>query len=153
MKPIMPSNWKAQRRVLCTFFLGITTLLAMPKSACAQLYVSQSTANTVGEYNANTGTAVNANFITGTGGQPAVSGDGTALFVANSINGTVGKYDATTGVAINANFITGLNGPAGLALSSDGTVLFVENTLSEGSFMDTRLANTTPRREPRLTRT
>jgi len=40
-------------------------------------------------------------------------------------DGTVGKYDATMGVAINANFITGTNGP--LAISADGTALFVTN--------------------------
>jgi hypothetical protein len=36
--------------------------------------------------------------------------------------------DANTGAAINANFITGLNEPGGLALSADGTALFVANS-------------------------
>src|SRR5271166_3441600 len=45
-----------------------------------------------------------------------------------SQNNTVGEYNATTGDAINADLITGLNGPQGLALSGDGTTLFVANT-------------------------
>jgi DNA-binding beta-propeller fold protein YncE len=134
MKPIMPSNWKGQRRVLCTLLLGIATLWATPGSALAQLYVSQSTTNTVGKYDATTGAPINANFIAGLS-RPlglALSADGTALFVANNSNDTVGKYSATTGAAINANFITFLSAPLssaplGLALSGNGTALFVEN--------------------------
>jgi hypothetical protein len=190
MKPIMPSNWKAPRRVLCTLLLGITALWAMPRSARAQLYVSNS--NAVGKYNATTGApinanfitglgapvvefnlfvgglalsgnnlfvasggffgsaarvgkydatmgvAINANFITGTSGQLALSGDGTALFVVNSGNtptSTVGKYNATTGAAINANFITGLGAPVGIALSGNnlfvGTISNPLNTVGE----------------------
>ena len=54
---IITSKWRPLRRALCTLLLGIVTLLAMPRSARAQLYVGQSGFgnNTVGEYNATTG--------------------------------------------------------------------------------------------------
>jgi len=136
MKPIRPSNWKAKRRVLYTLVLGVTALWAMPECARAQLYVSQSTTNTVGKYDAATGAVINANFITGDINPIglALSGDGTALFVASNSTGTVGKYNASTGAAINANFITTGpttngnfitrgSGPTGLAVS--GNDLFV----------------------------
>ena len=98
------------------------------------LFVTNNGNNTVGKYNATTGAAINANFITGLSGPNglALSASGTALFVANNSNGTVGEYNATTGAAINANFITGLPGLIGLALSADGTALFAANTFVPG---------------------
>jgi len=66
VKTIITSNWRPLRRALCTLLLGITALWAMPGSARAQvLYVSQVNAGIVGEYDATTGAAINANFITG----------------------------------------------------------------------------------------
>jgi hypothetical protein len=109
MKPIMPFEWKAQRRVLWTLLLGVTALWAMPRSTRAQLYVSDS--NGVGEYNATTGAAVNANFITGLFDSMGIALSDNNLFVGTGGfalgTGTVGKYNAATGAAINANFITG----------------------------------------------
>jgi hypothetical protein len=64
MKRVTRSNWRALRRALCALLLGITALWAMSRSARAQLYVSQSSASRVSEYNATTGAAINANFIT-----------------------------------------------------------------------------------------
>src|SRR5271165_906456 len=141
MKPIRPSNSKAQCRVLCAVLLGITALWAMPRSVQAQLYVG--TGNMVSEYNATTGAAINPNFITGTSGSLALSGNN--LFVGSV--GTVGKYDATMGVAINANFITGLDIPflGGAALSLDGTALFVvNNTNTVGEYNATTGAAINP---------
>src|SRR5271165_6430237 len=125
MKPIMPSNWKVQCRVLCTLLLGIAALWAMPRSAHAQLYVS--TGGTVGVYDATTGAAINAKLITGLSGGTFFGGPTLALSGNNLFVGglTVGKYDATMGVAINANFITATTTSGPLALSDDGTVLFV----------------------------
>ena len=123
MKTITSSNWRPLPRALCTLLLAITALGAMPRSARAQLYVT-TPANNVGEYNAITGAAINAQFITGLGAF-GLALSGNDLFVANWNRNSVGEYDATTGAAINANFITGLNGPAGLALS--GNDLFVAN--------------------------
>ena len=126
VKTIITSNWRPLRRALCTLLLGITALWAMPGSARAQvLYVSQVNAGIVGEYDATTGAAINANFITGLISPAGLALSGNNLFVSNFGSTTVGEYNATTGAAINANFITGLNGPAGLALS--GNDLFVAN--------------------------
>ena len=75
------------------------------------------------EYNATTGAAINANFITGLNTPQGLAVNDNSLFVAEFFGARVGKYDATTGVAINANFITGLGGPGGLALL--GNTLFV----------------------------
>jgi hypothetical protein len=114
------------RRALCTLLLGIAALWAMPKSARAQLlYVVQNTANSVGEYNATTGAAINANLITGLNGPVGLVLSGNSLFVTNDAGSTVGKYDATTGAVINASFISGLNagGPPAVAIS--GNTLFV----------------------------
>jgi hypothetical protein len=90
----------------------------MPRSARAQLYVSQigplpNTGN-VEEYNAITGAAINANFITRLNGPAGLALSGNNLFVANDFSTTVGAYDASTGVAINPSFITGLSGAFGL---------------------------------------
>jgi hypothetical protein len=118
------TNWRPLRRPLCTLLLDIAVLWAIPGNAHAQLYVGQFNNGSVGEYDAITGAAINANFITGPNSFGlALSGNN--LFVANWVGTTVGEYDATTGVAVNANFITGLNNPTGLALS--GGNLFVSS--------------------------
>jgi hypothetical protein len=62
----------------------------MPRSAHGQLYVnqdanpsSQVVESSVGEYNATTGAAINANFITGLSEPGGVAVAGNDLFVAN----------------------------------------------------------------------
>jgi hypothetical protein len=81
---------------------------------------------TIGVYNATTGAAINASFVTGLSEPGALAVSGNALFVANFKTQTVGKYDATTGAAINASFLTGLNSPIALAVS--GNNLLVANS-------------------------
>jgi PKD domain len=126
MKTIITSNWRPQRRALCTLLLSIAVLLGHARSAHAQLYVGQSPPGTVGEYNATSGAAINASFITGLNDPAAFAFSGNTLFVLDYNIGTVGEYSATTGAVINANFITlGAQNPAGLALS--GNNLFVGN--------------------------
>jgi hypothetical protein len=63
MKTIITSNWRPLRRALCTLLLGIAELWAMPRNAHAQLYVISQSDDVVGEYDATTGAAINANFI------------------------------------------------------------------------------------------
>ena len=68
MKTIITSNWRPLRRAVCTLLLGIAALWAMPRSARAQLYVSQvgqRVTRYLGEYNATTGAVINANLIRG----------------------------------------------------------------------------------------
>jgi uncharacterized membrane protein len=66
LKSVITFNWRPLRRALFALLIGIAALWAMPRSARAQLYVSQLLGNSsVGEYDATTGAAINANFITG----------------------------------------------------------------------------------------
>src|SRR5271165_3616349 len=108
MKTIMTSNWRPLGRALCTLLLGIAALWSVSGNAGAQIYVTQGTNNTVGEYNAITGAAINANFITGLAFPAGLAVSGNKLFVTDFANEVVGEYDATTGAAINPNFITRL---------------------------------------------
>ena len=128
MKTTVTANSMPLHRAFCTLLIGIAALWAMPRSARAQLYVSQTgngaNTGTVSEYDATTGAVINANLITGVEQAGAISLSGNILYVANaSAFGTVGDYNATTGAAINANLITGLDSTAGLLVS--GNDLFV----------------------------
>jgi outer membrane protein assembly factor BamB len=84
------------------------------------LFVATEGNATVGEYNATSGTAINATFITlqteVTG--LAVSTKGNVLFVGNFFAGTVGEYDAKMGSTINGKFIKGLTFPSGIAIKA-----------------------------------
>ena len=81
------------------------------------LFVTNSGAGTVGKYDAKTGGAINASFITGLNEPGGLALLGDTLFVTNSGVSTVGTYNAKTGGAINASFITGF-APAGIAVMS-----------------------------------
>jgi WD40 repeat protein len=89
------------------------------------LFVANTGNNTVGKYNATTGAAINAKFITGLSAPWGIALSGNNLFIANSGstigNNTVSEYNAITGAAINANFITGLTQPTLLALGRTPT--------------------------------
>ena len=115
MKTITTSNLRPLRCALCIGLIGIAALWAMPENARAQLYVSQIGVQSVGEYDATTGTPINANLIKPVFSPYGMAVSGNDLFV--TVGGdTVGEYNATTGAAINASFITGLNGPAALVV-------------------------------------
>src|SRR5258707_1052328 len=122
MKTTLTSNWRPLLRALYPFLIAAAALWAMPKNARAQLYVTEfpqgGAIGVVGKYDATTGAAISATFITGLNRPGGLAVLGNTLFVANSGGGTVGKYDAKTGAAINATFITGLNRPEGLAVKS-----------------------------------
>jgi hypothetical protein len=87
----------------------------------------------VGEYNATTGSTINASFISngqGLGGPFGILLDSNNhLLVANATINTVGEYDATTGANINPTFVNGqgLNNPNGLVLDGNNH-LFVANS-------------------------
>jgi WD40 repeat protein len=94
-------------------------LLAMPRRAEAQVYVSQPESGVVSEYDLATGKLINANFITGLNTPNAMVISGNDLLIANG-GGSVGKYNAKTGAAISQSFITGTDfTPCGLALSGE----------------------------------
>jgi DNA-binding beta-propeller fold protein YncE len=130
MKTTLTSNWRPLLRAFYPFLIAIAALWAMPRTARAQLYVTQgSTGGIVSKYNATTGALIKAHFITRLNGPTGLAVSGTDLFVAIETGNKVGKYNATTGAAINANFITGLHAPFfGLVLNTSGRRLFVTNT-------------------------
>jgi len=68
MKTSITSNFRPLLRAFYPFVIAIAVLWAMPRNAHAQLYVTQRGAGIVGEYDATTGFAINANFITGLNG-------------------------------------------------------------------------------------
>jgi hypothetical protein len=112
-------------RAFYASLIAIAALSGMPRTARAQLYVSQLGILTASEYNATTGAAISADLITRLSTPSGLAIQGKTLFVANE-SGSVGKYDAATGAAINPSFITGMRFfPQGLAVQ--GNILFVAN--------------------------
>ena len=75
-------------------------------------------ASNLATYHANTGAAINLDFITGLSAPEGLTLLGNTLFVTDFANGTVGEYNANTGAAINAKFITRLSAPMGIAVKS-----------------------------------
>jgi hypothetical protein len=140
MRTIITSNSWPLRRALCTLLMCIAALWAMPRSAHAQLYISENSGTgTIGEYDANTGKPINSILIMGLGQPLALALSGNNLFVPNYGAGTLGKYDATTG-APNTNFSlnTGVGGPGGgLALSGNNLFVSSEESNTVGEYSAT----------------
>lgn len=106
--------------VSTSFITGLTQPAGIALSG-GTLYVTNYGNNTIGKYDASTGAAVNATFITGGAlSQPApLAFSGGNLYVVNQGNSTLGVYNATTGATVDASFITGLNyGVEGIAVAS-----------------------------------
>jgi hypothetical protein len=94
MKTTPTSNWRPLLGALCAFPIAAAALWAMPRNACAQLYVIEFAGSpligVVGKYDAKTGAAINASFITGLSNPQGLAVSGNTLFVADEF-GTVGK--------------------------------------------------------------
>ncbi len=110
-----------------SFFLGIVVaMLAAAMAGHAQTVYVAGNAGTVGDYDATTGTAIDAQLITGLQEPAAMTISNGDLYVANSGNGSVGLYTGTSSNQANEpSFITGLESPGGLAIS--GSDLYVTN--------------------------
>jgi streptogramin lyase len=104
---------------LLIIFLG--TLLA--GQAHGQIFVTNSTSNTVGEYDAATGATINSALVSGLNGPTGIAVSGGNLWVYNLFAGTIGEYNATTGATVNASLVSGLGNTYFMALS--GGNLFV----------------------------
>jgi hypothetical protein len=91
MKTITTSNLRPLRCALCIGLIGIAALWAMPGNARAQLYVGQIALGSVGEYDATTGTPINANLIRPVNFPVGMAVSGNDLFVVNG--DTVGEYN------------------------------------------------------------
>lgn len=114
--------------LMLALFGAVAALSAMPGTARGQIFVSNLSGNTIGEYNASTGAAINAALISGLETPEGIVVSGGNLFVANNGNaGTahVGQY-TTTGTTVNAALVSGLSGAINnIAIS--GSKLFVSN--------------------------
>jgi hypothetical protein len=86
---------------IALILIAVTAVWAIPRNACAQLYIAQQGAGersgVVREYDASTGAVINARFITGLQQPVALALSDDDLFVAN-MGGSVGKYNAATKV-------------------------------------------------------
>jgi DNA-binding beta-propeller fold protein YncE len=83
-------------------------------------------AGAVGVYDAITGATINGSLVSGFLSASDIVASGSDLYVADGETNTIGKF-TTAGVTVNAALITGLNDPRGIALSGNGTNLFVVN--------------------------
>jgi 6-phosphogluconolactonase (cycloisomerase 2 family) len=117
------------------FIQGSTEIpLAYPYALAIKgnvLYVTNNYLNSnddvyISEYDATTGTLINANFIQiATGGLYGLAVKGNHLFVSIYDGGParVAEYNATTGALINNSFVTTVGNPWGIAV--EGNTLFV----------------------------
>jgi hypothetical protein len=119
MSTNITSNPRPLLRALSAFFIATAAVLAMPRNAHAQIYVTSDPIlgeeGMVSEYDATTGALINANFVTGFLQPGLLALKGNILFVPDQDTGVLGTYNARTGAAINSSFITGLS-PFGIAL-------------------------------------
>lgn len=81
------------------------------------LLVANEGSNTIGEYDAATGTTINDSFISSGLDQPFGLLDlGNNLLVANGGSNIVTEYDANTATETNPSFVTGVSQPVSLAV-------------------------------------
>jgi hypothetical protein len=87
----------------------------------------------IGEYSALTGAAINPTLIPGLQGRVGVAAFGDILFVTSSATHRIDEYNAVTGALIKQGFVMGLKlkGPAELAVSGDN-LLVVNSTAGKG---------------------
>src|SRR5450759_792596 len=109
-------------------FAVLLGLLSM-NAAHAQIFVVNTSADTIGEYT-NSGATVNASLVSGLNEPLGIAVSGSNLFVTNGYGGTtgagtIGEYNAITGATVNASLVSGLNYPFGIDVS--GSDLFVAN--------------------------
>src|SRR5947199_129198 len=102
------------RLIIVSSLTACTALLAMPGTARGQIiYETNSSGNTIGEYDATTGATVNASLVSGLNKPQGIVVSGGNLWVANNGGNTIGEYNATTGATVNASLVS-VNGPVGL---------------------------------------
>src|SRR5205823_9415000 len=92
------------RLIIVSSLTAYTALLAMPGTARGQIiYETNSSGNTIGEYDATTGAAINASLVSGLSLPQDVVVSGGNLFVSNAAGGTPRQYSARTGTSITAS--------------------------------------------------
>lgn len=110
-----------------SFFLNISGAAYGAALSGSNLYVLNGNGGPVGLYNATTGAAINANFITGNIGGEGLAFFGNNLFVPGSDG--IEEYAATTGTSIRAGF--GFASSAGMAVLGNNLYVSVGTTVAE----------------------
>ncbi len=109
----------------CCTTLGLGIVLFLACESCAHadnVYVSDSTAGTILQFNASGNESV---FASGLDNPTGLAFDGSGnLYVANSGAGTILQYNSSGGGSV---FASGLNNPTGLAFDGSGN-LYVANS-------------------------
>jgi hypothetical protein len=105
--------------------IAAAALWAMPGTARGQIYETNSSVGTIGEYNATSGATINSSLVSGLNSPYGIVVSGGNLFVVNSDR--IGEYNASTGATINASLVSGLSGPGygAIGLAEYGGNLFV----------------------------
>src|SRR5579862_3476933 len=120
-KPLSPSFFTS----ILSLLAGVS-LLAMPETARAQIFVTNESTNTIGEYNLD-GSTINTSLVTGLNYPLGIVVSGSDIFEVNNTNstdGTVGEY-TTSGSTVNASLVSGFQFPNSIAVS--GSDIFVVN--------------------------
>jgi len=112
-----------RRFVFLVFLVGLTTMGAMPACAFGQIFVTDVTNGTIGEYSFS-GTVINSALVTGINNPHTLVVSGNDLFVVVRNTGTIAEY-TTTGATVNATLITGFTTPSEITLS--GNYLYVSD--------------------------
>ena len=105
-----------------SFITGVNGVSGITVSG-THLYVSSQGDQTVKDYSTS-GTLLNGSLISTVNGPRQTAVSGSFIYVANNGNNTIGKY-TTAGGTVNASLISGLSSVTGVAVSSDGSELFV----------------------------
>ena len=135
----MRKTWAKAANLLRLGTLIVGTLFA--SSMHAQLYVANYLNSTVGEYDPNSGAAINATLVSGAISPIELAISGNNLYVANDGSDSIGLYNLTTGAAINPSFVTGIN-PLGGMVVSGSTLYAASGSPATSGAVSTWNANT-----------
>src|SRR3954468_11606059 len=97
------------RHGLDGLFAVLLGLLSHNAARADQIFVTNLSSDTIGEYTTAGGT-VNPALVSGLSSPRGIAVSGSDLFVVNSGNGTIGKY-TTAGAMVNPALISGLSFP------------------------------------------
>src|SRR2546423_9142583 len=122
-------------RSLLSIFVASLLLCALPRSICAQIFVTNSGTGTVGEYSTS-GEPLDLSLISGLISPQGIAVSGENLFVTSFAvpghgEGRVGEY-TISGAPVNRTLIT-LFGPSAIAVSGMNLFVVSDNISSESS--------------------
>ena len=135
--PSLQAVLYARKTLRGAFVLGaLLAILNLASTCLAQVYVVNG--DNIGEYDAHTGSAINAAFIFSAGPTGMAFGPGGELYVASPTlpsafySAGITRYNAISGAPLG-DFVThltdaALNNPAGIAFSPDGRLFVADVT-------------------------